>query len=357
VTALVVLGILAIAATNSPHVASASSAPVAAFTWEPCVMCAVPGFLVMFNANWSQSPSGLVQVYVWDFGDGSPTVKTTSPQTSHDYPNAPTMWLVTLTIQDSASMTSTVSQWVLFYTVPRFNFQPLDPSVSQQVTFNGSSSISYQGTNPIKSYNWDFGDGTGGAGVVVSHTYTNQGLYRVSLTLSTPDGNPTASKTILVRPFTIAINKTIAFDGVTLTITANFTLDAAAGTLTGTALVIAVNNTSGETIFSKSFNVTISISSSRVDFVLPVAVTPFQLGVDCAINTVDNTGDCVVSRTPDVNQNGRVDSFDLAMLLAHYGTVAGSSSYSPVADLNANGKVDVFDLATLLAYYHAQVLT
>jgi C1A family cysteine protease len=54
--------------------------------------------------------------------------------------------------------------------------------VNQGMTFDGSSSFDHEGN--VVSYAWDFGDGATGSGVTVTHTYTMQGIYGVSLTVT-----------------------------------------------------------------------------------------------------------------------------------------------------------------------------
>ncbi len=109
-----------------------SSPPLAAFTYNPCVLCAVPGDLVSFQGNWSLAPSGKILNYTCDFGDGTAQVTTTSPYVSHDYYGVPGEWLVSLTVRDSSGLTDTVSQLVLFYVAPRFTFGPADPLIGQR---------------------------------------------------------------------------------------------------------------------------------------------------------------------------------------------------------------------------------
>jgi PKD repeat protein len=121
---------------TGPAVVRASSTPLAAFTWNHCVLCVVPGDLVFFDANWSVSPASSISSiisYTWNFGDGSPLVKTTNPLINHDYFGFPGKWVVTLTVQDAGGSTDTVNQLVLFDTVPRFTFQPKTPAVGEQV--------------------------------------------------------------------------------------------------------------------------------------------------------------------------------------------------------------------------------
>ncbi len=186
-----------VSAVGLPVKTNGASNPLAAFTYESCVACVPPGDVVSFNGNWSTSGASIVS-YVWDFGDGSPPVKTSSPMTTHLYGGAPAKWQVTLTVQDSAGLTDTTSQLVLFEAVPRYTFQPTNPVVGQRVTFNASDSISYNSTNPIKEYEWSFGDGTSGTGAIITHSYSAESSYRIVLALLTSYGNPSVSKTLTV---------------------------------------------------------------------------------------------------------------------------------------------------------------
>jgi len=54
------------------------------------------------------------------------------------------------------------------------------------VIFNASLSYDYNGE--ITSYEWDFGDGYTGTGMIISHTYTNYGTYTVTLEVTDDDG-------------------------------------------------------------------------------------------------------------------------------------------------------------------------
>jgi PKD repeat protein len=54
------------------------------------------------------------------------------------------------------------------------------------VVFDASGSYDDRG---IASYSWDFGDGTSGTGVLVTHTYSDAGTYVVILTVTDYFGN------------------------------------------------------------------------------------------------------------------------------------------------------------------------
>ncbi len=55
-------------------------APVARFTFTTA-----PGNIAFFDGSGSISPVGTIATYVWNFGDASPPVTTTSPTVSHTY--------------------------------------------------------------------------------------------------------------------------------------------------------------------------------------------------------------------------------------------------------------------------------
>jgi len=73
--------------------------------------------------------------------------------------------------------------------------------VGEEISFNASDSYDPDGS--ITSYFWDFGDGTNAMGVTANHTYIDDGVYTVTLTV-TDDRGATASanaiKTVLNRP-------------------------------------------------------------------------------------------------------------------------------------------------------------
>lgn len=76
-----------------------------------------------------------------------------------------------------------------FTAEPRYAYPPL------VVTFDGSGSSSPNGA--IVSYDWDFGDGSSGDGVSLTHTYPEKGVYAVTLTVTDETGKSgSRSKTV-----------------------------------------------------------------------------------------------------------------------------------------------------------------
>jgi PKD repeat protein len=78
--------------------------------------------------------------------------------------------------------------------VPNFQFSPGGPTVGAPVTFDGSPST---GVVPIVTYAWNFGDGTSGNGLAVSHTFGAAASYLVTLTVTNSRG-VAASKSQIV---------------------------------------------------------------------------------------------------------------------------------------------------------------
>ncbi|MFC2077462.1 PKD domain-containing protein [Candidatus Bipolaricaulota bacterium] len=103
-----------------------------------------------------------------------------------------------------------------FTTTPRADYPPLN------VAFDAAGSSSPNGA--IVSYDWDFGDGDDGAGVTVTHTYPEKGIYSVTLTVTDSTGESgSRSRTVeaLNRPpvaifqpsiYTTPVNQPVRFD-------------------------------------------------------------------------------------------------------------------------------------------------
>jgi len=79
-----------------------------------------------------------------------------------------------------------------------FSFTPTAPLVGEKISFDASKS-SASGAK-IVSYTWDFGDNTTGSGVTVTHAYSSEGSYKVTLTVKDDRGaSNSATKTISVK--------------------------------------------------------------------------------------------------------------------------------------------------------------
>lgn len=155
-----------------------------------CTPTAAQGATVTCSAA-ASDPGADTLTYTWDFGDSS---TGTGQAVSHVYTAEGTFTVtVTVTDQDGAFVKGTA-------TVIISNGAPSTPviTVSQPrqegtpITF--SASATDPGGDPL-TYTWTFGDAGTGTGASLTHTYTDQGTYNVSVTASDPGGSKSTATT------------------------------------------------------------------------------------------------------------------------------------------------------------------
>jgi|SoiMethySBSTD1v2_1073268.scaffolds.fasta_scaffold04062_20 PKD repeat protein len=172
---------------------------VAAFTFTPAAPQVAQ--TVAFDASTSTN-SGTACLtlcsYVWDFGDGTGGIGLT---TTHEFRKAG-IFPVKLTVTDSrgASSSKTTSITVAPGTPPTASFtvSPTPPPTNVDIFFNATASRAATGRT-ITSYIWEFGDGTGASGPIVTHKFTGAGSFVVMLTVTDDAGSQTqVSQTLAV---------------------------------------------------------------------------------------------------------------------------------------------------------------
>ncbi len=149
--------------------------------------------------QFTDTSSGDVDTRSWDLdGDGTTDADGKSP--THTYAS-PGTYTVTLTVsgdagEDTATRQITVSNAP---PIPSFSYTPLAPTVGTAVSLDASDSYDpYQGS--IASYTWDFGDGETGSGETTSHSYTENGTYQITLTVTDAGGkSASTSKKVTVN--------------------------------------------------------------------------------------------------------------------------------------------------------------
>ncbi|MHB8606060.1 MAG: ABC transporter substrate-binding protein [Thermoplasmatota archaeon] len=187
----------------------------------------IAGQATAFDGSVSNAGSGTIASIAWQFGDAS---TGTGTQTSHTY-TTPGDYVVIVNVTNSAGLSASNAANLLYYSVSgaliavkdRANATPpaaiiaasatsIQPGTS--INFSGAASYAFipnsgfdatqpidasnapfvPDTSVIKSYSWDFGDGTaamsGNAAndSAVSHVFANPGLYAVKLTVTSPTG-------------------------------------------------------------------------------------------------------------------------------------------------------------------------
>ncbi|GEO10317.1 hypothetical protein SAE01_28130 [Segetibacter aerophilus] len=129
--------------------------------------------------------------YVWNFGDGSPDVETTTEKISHTY-TAVGDYRVRLTSIDSSKCNIADTAYTIIKVktdkgILGFTPQKLQPCDSFNYQFVNTSYVSPSGRSfPSNSFIWDFGDKTPRvvAGLeTMKHSYPAPGVYKVKLVL------------------------------------------------------------------------------------------------------------------------------------------------------------------------------
>ena len=347
------------AAKATTNITPSILGPTAAFTYNPCVLCAVPGDLVMFDASWSKSPTGAIALYTWNFGDNT-IQNTTSPTTNHDYFGYPGKWIVSLTVTDSNKRTDLIRQQVLFEVHPVFTYHPSFPLVGQPVLFNATTSISYNSTSPIQAYLWTFGDGTTGTGPLIKHSYSNPGLYRTTLELVTSDGTPQISETVIVT--NIVRSPPIftgTFKNINVTMTGTISYDTTTQTLTASLSITATNMTSGDTLYMKNLDITKTYSPGTTNprFMIAIPLATMSLGVRCVYRSDTGTTSCMITKNPDLDQSNSVDIQSVSTIAFDFGSVPGSPRWDPNADLAGDNAIDLIDVSIAAYDFGTPVFT
>lgn len=172
--------------------------PTAIFPDPSCLelACSFDGIGSTGGASADGGPA-IITSYSWSFGDGT---NSTGSTVNHVYAAAGT-YTVTLTVTNSLGLTDDVSRVVTVTSETEGNLAPI-PAFSHACeaglcTFDASASSD---DGEIVSYAWDFGDGSSGAGLTVTHEYGPlSDSYNVTLTVTDDEG---ASAT-LTRQVTI----------------------------------------------------------------------------------------------------------------------------------------------------------
>ena len=113
----------------------------------------------------SYDPDGTIVAYDWDFGDSS---GDSGMEVTHAYAEDGT-YTITLTVTDDDGLTGTTTATV------EVEDMPVPPVAAFTVTVDGltvtvdASASSDDGE--IVAYDWDFGDGSTGTGMIATHTY------------------------------------------------------------------------------------------------------------------------------------------------------------------------------------------
>ena len=196
--------------TNYVSVSPLPAAPVAGFTGTP-----VSG-LAPLPVVFSDSSTGSITNWLWDFGDGNSITNNNNGNVTHTFAAAGN-YAVTLTVSGAGGMnTATQINYVNVSSVPvaptpGFTGTPTNGNAPLQVVFSDAS------IGSITNWIWNFGDGnsvTNNNNGSVTNTYANVGNYTVTLTVSGPGGASTETQTSSVSVTTSSAAPGTGFTGI-----------------------------------------------------------------------------------------------------------------------------------------------
>ena len=154
------------------------------------------------------------------------------------------------------------------------------------------------------------------------------------------------------------VQQTTTFDGTTISLSGSLFANTSTKSVAGTISVIVTNSATGQTVFSKTFSVSLGYGSdSTTRFALSIPSTPAWLAVVCSVNVSTNKASCTVSRDPDANHDGAINILDLAQMAFVYSSKIGDTRYNSAYDLNADGTVNILDLALAAFNYNLPVFS
>ncbi|MCB9446949.1 MAG: PKD domain-containing protein [Flavobacteriales bacterium] len=144
----------------------------------------------------SVSPPDAINIWQWDFGDGS---TSTNINPNHMY--ADTGWHhISLHVVTNTGCTGDYLDSVLVYPNPLAHFQSLFACENGPTQFHDQSQ-NYRGDDPVTGWEWSFGDGNTGTGSDPVHVYGLDSIFSVQL-IATTNANckDTTYGKVTVRP-------------------------------------------------------------------------------------------------------------------------------------------------------------
>jgi hypothetical protein len=149
-------------------------------------------------------------LYEWDFGDGSPKVRTPTSEAVHTFPGTG-QYLVQINVIDTLT-------GVVMLNANSYPFEALDVEqaviscndeigVSIPARFDAASS-NLPEFKKIDYYFWDFGDRETATGIAPEHTYHSPGKYTVKLCIqAAPDETEVVKKTCVFKEIMVTTNQ------------------------------------------------------------------------------------------------------------------------------------------------------
>lgn len=265
--------------------------------------------------------------YAWTFGDGG---TSTLQNPSHEY-TEDGLYTVTLTVTDDAEHSDTMTRTDYINVLDVAPDASFDESAEQ---FGESQSVSFTDTSKshdsIISWSWNFGDDETSTLQNPSHTYADDGIYTVTLTVCDLDGDcdsATAIKTVTNEAPNVNAGEYTCNEAQTITLTADATDVAADLPLT------FAWDFDGDEDYDDAFGQSVSYTCGNGDANIIDGVTVKVTDNDDAWN-VDDAEITINNVAPVANANGPYSA-------AVYNTVCLTGSATDVFDTSFNYEWDL----------------
>lgn len=153
--------------------------PAASFTVTDTASCSIP-----YTVQFKNTTKGNAITYIWNFGDGSTSSQSDPVHTYTKYGD----YTVTLTATNSNGCQTVfkIVDCIKIHLLSISGFENLPVTGCTPYTIHPKPITNFSLTNA--TYKWDFGDGTTSNSPNPGHTYSQDGDYTVTLTLTTADG-------------------------------------------------------------------------------------------------------------------------------------------------------------------------
>ncbi len=248
---------------------------------------------VQFTSVSMSSQDDPIQTHYWDFGTGGDVSSQENPEYTY---NTDGNYTVTLTVTTAGGNSDTDTVIIRVGTpsnAPPRAVVSADPTFGEApltVRFTGSNSSDSDGN--IVSYSWDFKDGNTSSTANPVHTFSQNGSYNVTLTVTDNDGAVGTSSVIV----------TVGSVG-----SANL-------------------NCSG-VVDVQDFGIMLSWLNGSY---------PNTLAPESQPDGTYKHPDCPAGedRSPDLNNDGSVNNVDLSIMLSQWGTGGAGSSNNPPGNGN-----------------------
>lgn len=177
---------------------SAQADPNASFTINP--INPVESETVRLDASSSSYPSGEITEYRWSLGNGE---TRTGREVDVEYSESGN-YTISLTVETDTDQSDMIDRQITVSEPPtetnldaRFSITPSNVMEGETITLDGTAS-SVENAD-IESYTWNLGDGRSDQGDVVETSYSQSGVYEVSLTVVDSEGYDNSnSQTVVI---------------------------------------------------------------------------------------------------------------------------------------------------------------